>query len=742
MRPSVARLAERLGVAGFVRNDGGSVLVEVEGARAAVERFVSNLSTSAPPLAVVEGVTSSELTPTGDRGFRIHESEAATRGGLARISPDVAPCDRCLSELRSSGSRRHRHAFVTCTDCGPRFSIVAGLPFDRARTSMSRFAMCALCADEYGDPDDRRYHAETIACPACGPRLHLMRSGCDVLGDPIVLAASAIAAGQIVALLGVGGFALAVDATDEAAVARLRERKRRPHKPLAVMARSIEEAERIAIVDDAARRALVSAARPIVLLRRRAGAVLAPSVAPALAEVGVFLPPSPLQQLLLDEGPALQVMTSGNVSGEPIVTDPDAALTKLGAIADVFLVHDREVRRRVDDSVVRILLGERQVLRRARGLVPEPLSLPVDGPPVLAVGADLKNAVCLAHDGRALLSQHIGDLSHPLALAAFDACAADVAAIAGVTPTAVAHDLHPDYFSTARAFELGLPTIGVQHHHAHVAACLAEHRCLGPAIGVAFDGTGCGLDGSIWGGEILVFDLASFERRGHLRPLRLAGGEAAIREPWRVALAALVDAGFPRTALERVDGPRAGAVERLLLGGAHAPFATGAGRWFDAIASLAGIRDTISYEGQAAIELEAAAADEQDARSYSFAIDEPPGAPFVIDLRPSVGEVLADREGGATAGAIGARFYETMAHAAAAGCVRARAGGAPNVVALSGGCFQSARLTERTHALLTAEGFEVLVHRSVPPNDGGIAYGQAAIASALSVRTAPRAKVR
>jgi hydrogenase maturation protein HypF len=508
------------------------------------------------------------------------------------------------------------------------------------------------------------------------------------------------------------------------------------------MARDLAELERVAVVDEIAACALKSVARPIVLLRARDDSDVAPSVAPGLRELGLMLPSTPLHHLLLADGPPLVVMTSGNRSDEPLAKDNDEAERSLGDIADALLVHDRPIHTRVDDSVVRIVAGATQPVRRARGLVPEPIALPFAGPRVLAVGGELKSTVCLTRGNEAFLSQHLGDLSHPSTLALFEETVAKLARLYDLAPSAVAHDLHPDYRSTRWALAQPLPRIAVQHHHAHIAACLAEHAHLGPVIGVAFDGTGCGPAGELWGGEFLVADLAGFRRVAHLRALRLAGGEAAIRQPWRLAAAALHDAGEPLDPIaavaERrvaaVAERRVAAVRRLLDAAAFCPPATSAGRWFDAVAALLGVRDEISYEGQAAVELEALAGDVV-AAPLPFAITA--GDPFAVDLRPAVRAIVRARENGAAAPELAAAFHETLAAVVADVCRRVRAATGLDTVALSGGCFQNARLTTRCLALLGADGFAVLVHRRVPPNDGGLSLGQAAVAAFRLAKEGP-----
>ncbi len=535
---------------------------------------------------------------------------------------------------------------------------------------------------------------------------------------------------------GLGGFHVATDARDGRAVALLRSRKRRPSKPFALMARNIRVVREVAELSPEAERAIASAARPIVLLPRRAGAAMSSEVAPGLSEIGVMLPYTPLHHLLLEEGPPLLVMTSGNLSEEPIARRNDEAVEKLRGIADAFLLHDREIHTRADDSVVRIVAGEAQLIRRSRGFVPDPIRLPVpaDSEAVLAVGAGLKNTVCLTRGDEAFLSPHVGDLENPEAVRFFGEVVEKLMRLLAVDPVAVAHDLHPDYFSTRWAIASGLPREPVQHHHAHVAACLAEHGRRDAVIGIAFDGTGCGPSGELWGGEILTADLTEYRRAGHLRPLRLPGGEAAIREPWRSAASALLDAGEPLEALDNLDPHRLDGVRQMLDRNVRTPEATGAGRWFDVVAALCGFGGAITYEGQAAAELEALAGDDR-AAAYPFELIATEGdSSFQVDLRPMVREISSARREGAPVCEISSRFHETMARVIqeSARFVRARAG--LQTAVFSGGCFQNQTLTNRAERLLESDGFEVLIHRRVPPNDGGVALGQAAVAASRRAR--------
>ena len=728
-RPWIYRLATREGLGGFVRNDSQGVWIEVEGDTAAVEDFPEKLRAGAPPLSRVEEIEVVALDPREETAFRVASSEHDASVGAA-VPSDAATCAACLRELFDPRDRRYRYPFVNCTDCGPRYTIVREVPYDRARTTMDAFALCGACRAEYEDPSSRRFHAEPNACPDCGPRLELVRNGLPPLfrEEALRAAVAELSAGGIVAVKGLGGFFLAADATREATIARLRERKRRPHKPFALMALSLETARSFAEVSDAAVRALLSPAAPIVLLPAKANAGLAGSVSPGLCEYGVMLPYTPLHHLLLADGPPVLVMTSGNVSEEPIAKDDLAAREKLSGIADAFLLHDREIHARSDDSVVRVHGDAVAPVRRSRGFAPDPIALGFSAPSVLAVGAELKNTVCLTRGGEAYLSPHVGDLENPETFDFFEEVIGKLERLLGVFPTAIAHDLHPDYGSTRWARRTSLPLIGVQHHHAHIASCLAENGRSSPTIGVAFDGTGCGPAGDLWGGEILLADLAGFRRLGHLRPIALAGGEAAIRQPWRLAAAALADAGEPLETLSGVDPARRSAVASLLDKRVASPLATGAGRWFDAVSALLEVRSEISYEGQAAVELEALASG-HEGEALPFAIDSNGTAPFEIDLRPAVRAIVLARGRKEAPGRIAAGFHETLAFAILESCRRARTDMDVGTVALSGGCFQNRRLTERTVVLLEADGFEVLVHRRVPPNDGGLALGQAAVAA-------------
>ncbi len=718
-RPFVYRTATELGLRGRVFNDSDGVVIEAEGPAADLDAFALRLTSTPPPRARIERIEIAEEPPAGLGPFTIGESDALAPAS-ARVSPDLATCPACLAELGDRSDRRARYPFINCTDCGPRYSIVEDVPYDRARTTMSAFGMCAACREEYEDPLSRRFHAQPNACPACGPRIWV-EGGTGP--DPIEEAVAALRRGAIVAVKGLGGFHLACDAADAGAVARLRERKRRAHKPFAVMFPDLEQVEAEAVVEPEARAALLGTRRPIVLLPRRGDGRLPRALAPGLEELGAFLPYTPLHHLLMERFGRPLVMTSGNLTEEPIAGANEDARRRLAGIADLFLLHDRDIHMRADDSVVRVMLGKERVLRRARGHVPEAIALGFEGPPLLAVGADLKNVLCLTTGDAAILSQHIGDLESYESQQFFEEIRANLERLFRVRPRLVAHDLHPGYHSTALARRTGLPMVGVQHHHAHVASCLAENGRRGRVIGVAWDGTGYGPDGSVWGGEILIADLAGFERVGCIRPVPLPGGDAAVREPWRMALSHLMAAGL---ALDPVRHPARSTVEAMVREGVNVVPTSSAGRLFDAVSSLAGICHETSYEGQAAIELEAISRVEGE-EPYPLSVTG--DGLLEIDPRPLVATVVQDVERGVSAASIGGRFHLALAQAITEACRLARDRTGLEVVALSGGCFQSKLLTTLTAEGLTKAGFDVLLHSRVPPNDGGIALGQAAVAA-------------
>ena len=747
-RPYVFRLAGELGLAGTVLNDERGVEIEVEGREPALEEFLARLPAEAPPLARVTSLDSEPIPSRGEREFRILES---ARGGpaAAAVSADFATCDACLAEVLDPADRRHRYPFTNCTDCGPRFTIVRGVPYDRPLTTMAGFAMCDACQAEYDDPADRRFHAQPNACPDCGPQMTLLDpSGAPLVAradepDPVASAARLLAAGAIVAIKGIGGYHLACLAGDEDAVAGLRRRKHREDKPFALMAPDLESARELVELSEPEEELLSGAARPIILARRRPGAAVAGSVAPRSHDLGVMLPYSPLHHLLLGDLGRPLVMTSGNVSEEPIAYRDEDALARLAPIADAFLAGDRPIETRTDDSVLRALapeLGSEPLLiRRSRGYVPESLELPLAAPrPILACGAELKNTFCLARGTRAWVGPHVGDLKNWETLDSFRTGIEHFGELFDVTPEVVAHDLHPDYLSSRHAATLeGLAPVAVQHHHAHLAACLAEHG-LGagePAVGAIFDGTGLGTDGTVWGGEILVGDLVSFERRGFVQPVPIPGGDAAIREPWRMACAWLAaalerdDPPLPSVLRHEVPEDDWASVARIAASGVNSPITTSAGRLFDAAAALAGVRARVSHEGQAAAELEGLS-DPAERSAYPMPLLG--GEVAILDARPTVAALCTDAAAGVPVATIGARFHNALAEATAAACAaEAEAAGTARVI-LSGGVFQNRLLLERTASLLRADGLEVLIARRLPPNDGGIAYGQAAIAAARS----------
>jgi hydrogenase maturation protein HypF len=733
-RPFVYALANRFRLAGSVSNDGRGVTIEVEGDESELSRFRAALEREAPPLAVVERLTSREVGTRGETSFVIAPSAAGQQRSTL-ISPDVATCEDCLRELFDPADRRYRYPFINCTNCGPRFTIIRDVPYDRAATTMAAFAMCQECAREYHDPMDRRFHAQPVACPACGPRLVLLDGvGHPSPEEPIAAAARLIRSGRIVAVKGLGGYHLAVDAADEAAVATLRARKYREEKPFALMARNLEAARRLAQVSPEEEALLASSRRPIVLLRRLPDAPVASAVAPGNAFLGVMLPYTPLHHLLARELDGPFVLTSGNLSDEPIAYRDDEARERLHGIADAFLTHDRAIHMRTDDSVIRAFRGAPMPLRRSRGYAPQPLILPWEfSRPVLACGAELKNTFCLTKGRHAFLSHHIGDLENYEALRSFAEGIAHFRRLFDIQPEIVAYDLHPEYLSTKWALDQeGVELVGVQHHHAHIASCLADNGEAGPAIGVAFDGLGYGSDGTLWGGEFLLADLRGFARIGHLRMLPMPGGAAAIREPWRMAavyLEAACGGDVPPLAVAQRQRARWGAVLQMARSGLHSPLTSSVGRLFDAVAAILGVRDRVSYEGQAAIELEQRA-DAAETAAYSAAFIAAEDG-FEIDGADLVRAVVADLRAGVRPAVIAARFHNGVAAAIQRGCRAVRERSGLSTVALSGGVFQNVLLLGRAIDLLEADGFRVLRHRQVPPNDGGISLGQAVVAGHL-----------
>ncbi|WP_406673904.1 carbamoyltransferase HypF [Nonomuraea sp. N2-4H] len=734
-RPFVCGLAGTYGVSGFVGNDPGGVFIEAEGEPGVLEAFTAGLTGKAPPLAQVERVRVEPAEPVGEPGFRIVPSRRALSGagpaaGVALVSPDAGTCAACLRELRDPGDRRYRYAFANCTDCGPRFTIVTGVPYDRCATTMAGFAMCAACAREYADPADRRFHAQPVCCPACGPALRALDAdGRPVDGDPIEVAARWLESGRVVAVKGLGGYHLAVLAADEAAVAALRARKRRERRPFAVMAADVAAAGTLIHLDQAAERLLTGTSRPIVLAPRRPGAPVADAVAPGARDLGVMLPYTPLHHLLSDRLSAPYVLTSGNLTDEPIAYRDEEALRRLAGVADGFLVHDRRIEAPADDSLVRAFRGRALTLRRSRGYAPAPIAVPWRFPRhVLACGAQLKNTFCVAKGNQAFLSQHIGDLESYETLRCFTEGVERFCRLFGVRPAVVAHDLHPEYLSTAYAREReGVDLVGVQHHHAHIASCLAEHGHGGPVIGVAFDGLGLGTDGTLWGGELLVADLASFRRAGHLETVPMPGGAAAVRQPWRMAAAWLDRVHGDVPALTERHRDLWPAVVQMARTGLNAPLTSSAGRLFDAVAAVAGVCDVIGYEGQAAAELEARV-DAGERGAYPVRLVA--GDPLVIAAGDLVAAAAEDAAAGVDAGRIAARFHRGLADAVVRAVEVLGEETGLRTVALSGGVFQNMVLLEAMVSGLERARFRVLTHSRVPPGDGGIALGQAVVAAA------------
>ncbi|MEI7732332.1 MAG: carbamoyltransferase HypF [Verrucomicrobiota bacterium] len=741
-RPMVFRLATELGLTGWVNNSPQGVVIEVEGLPSAVRAFWLRLEPERPPRAFIQSLETSFLDPAGYATFEIQASTEAG-GKSAFILPDIATCPDCLREIFDPANRRYQYPFTNCTHCGPRFSIIQALPYDRPNTTMRQFTMCPACRAEYENPADRRFHAQPNACPVCGPQLTWWNAQGQLLAvreDALTQTVRAIRAGAIVAVQGLGGFHLMADARQESAVSRLRERKCREEKPFALMCPDLAAVRALCDVTELEQRLLTSPESPIVLLRRRPDAIgLAAAVAPGNPNLGVMLPYTPLHHLLMQELGFPIVATSGNLSDEPICTAPAEALATLGGTADFFLVHDRPIARNVDDSIARVMLGRELVLRRARGYAPLPVTLPYPVPPLLAVGAHLKNTVAVAVGAQVFLSQHLGDLETAKACESFERASADLLRLYDLKPALVACDLHPDYRSSQFAARSGLPVMRCQHHAAHVAACLAENELAGPALGVAWDGTGYGPDGTVWGGEFLVMTRGQWRRVAHLRAFPLPGGEAAVKEPRRVALGLLYEMfGDPlwnQTDLPVLELflPAERAILRAMLEkGLNTPRTTSAGRLFDAVAALALVlgRQRMNFEGQAAMELEWLAEGVTAETCFEFALSPAlqtagtDAAPIIVDWAPMIHDLLKDLREKVAPGLISAKFHQTLAQMVLA---VARRVGEPKV-ALTGGCFQNQRLTELAVAALRAEGFQPYWHQRVPPNDGGIALGQAVMA--------------
>jgi len=781
-RPFVNNLALSMGIGGYVRNTPDGVTIEIVGDDIGRDEFVRRLADDAPPLALIMEIHRDKAIPVKQEAcntFRIVES-GSDGSPRTLISPDTAVCDDCLEEMFDPGNRRFRYPFINCTNCGPRFTIIRSLPYDRPNTTMSSFTMCPDCAREYGDNHDRRFHAQPDACHVCGPHVTLLKpDGSEFEGDPVVMAVGLLRQGKILAVKGLGGFHLAVTAHDENAVNRLRLRKKRFEKPLAVMTGDLASARKLVLMSDTEERLLVGRERPIVLARKKSGVSLAPSVAPGNPYLGVMLPYTPLHYLLFFDpfcggdyknGRALfdaLVMTSGNLSEEPICRTNEDALDRLGDIADAFLVNDRDIHVRCDDSVVTSFGGEPLFVRRSRGYVPVPVFMRSKAPQILAAGPELKNTVCLTDGSRAFQSQHIGDLENSTVLSLYREAVDHFSAIHELSPRIIAHDLHPGYLSTQyvmdRLGEPGIGTVGVQHHHAHIAGIIGEYGVEGPVIGLALDGTGYGLDGTVWGGEILLSTIDSFTRAGHFANMPLPGGEKAIREPWRMAFSYLRAAfseewrDLDLPCLNQIARSGLDVLDLACERGINAPQTSSCGRLFDAVSSILDITHTVSFEGQAAYLLELNTDRDLDAAPFPYDISDgeatsvhsypvlagtlanaplptPPVYPYrhVIDVLPMIRNIVGELMSGIPAGQLSASFHETVIDALCDVVDRIAEYTGIHTVALSGGCFQNRILSERLPAHLREKEYTVLMHRLVPPNDGGVSFGQSCVASAVA----------
>jgi hydrogenase maturation protein HypF len=748
-RPFVYNLGLELGLTGYVLNSSAGVTIEAEGEEAAVQKLIEALRHHPPPLAQINELTVAEISPSGDREFVIRESHAEA-GEFVLVSPDVATCNDCWRDFGDRENRRYGYPFTNCTNCGPRYTIIQDIPYDRPMTTMSRFTMCDDCRREYLDPTNRRFHAQPNACPVCGPGLALIASDgsfpeehqyhsqdCSAI---VHRARELLKQGKIVAVKGLGGFLLACDAENEEAVRLLRKRKRRSDKPFALMSRDLASVERFCEMSVEDRASLISQRRPIVVLPHRTDSPISRATAPGNNTIGVMLPYTPLHYLLFSDSPmdpsdfTALVMTSGNLSEEPIVTSNTEAWERLRSVADWFMFHNRDIHMRADDSVVRTFAGTEHVLRRSRGYVPHPVNLGIEMREILAVGAELKNTFCLTKGSFAFLSQHIGDLENYETLTFFQETLANLKKLFRVEPQAIAYDLHPRYMSTHFAQQLPIAKkIGVQHHHAHVASCMAENHLKGKVLGVAFDGTGYGTDGKIWGGEFLVADFAGFERAAHLRYVPLPGGDAAIRQPWRIALSYLRDTfgadGLPSLEfLKHVPAKELELVSAMLARNINTVETSSCGRLFDAVSSLINVRQEVNFEGQAAIELEMLC-DPDEAGSYPFEIVD--GLEAQIDLRPTIDKIVRDLAAMTPKNVIASRFHNTVATFVVEVCRRMKSRTGLSRVCLSGGTFQNIYLLRRSTQYLEDAGFEVFTHATVPPNDGGISLGQAVIANEI-----------
>ncbi len=733
-RPFVFNLAQRWKLGGWVLNDSFGVVIEVEGSAEAIHGFEETLRTRPPVLAQIVSIDSREIPPRQEDEFRIRQSERKAQK-FTLISPDISICKDCLRELFDPGDRRYRYPFINCTNCGPRYSIIRDIPYDRPNTTMVSFPMCEDCLREYHDPRNRRFHAQPNACPRCGPQIWLVDAHRQkVPGDPIRETIARLKEGKIVAIKGLGGFHLAVDASRNEAVLRLRQRKHRYEKPLALMSNSLERIALFAHFTKTEQEILTSPQRPICLLSKRHPNPIAAAVSPDNDYFGVMLPYTPLHYLLLREGdfPAL-VMTSGNISESPIIADNEEIFRHLGEVADYFLLHNRDIYQRIDDSVVRMVDSRISYIRRARGFVPLPVMVKEALPAVLAVGGELKNTVCLSKGKFFFLSQHLGDLKNLETLEFFEQSIAHLQKILEIAPRAIAHDLHPDYLSSRWAQEQPLERIGIQHHHAHIAACMAEKGLTGEVIGFSFDGTGYGPDGTVWGGEVLLADELDYRRVAYFDRVALPGGDKAVYEPWRMALAYSRQAGLSLEVSRFFPGVSAEEVRLVAFALEHrinTPLTSSCGRLFDAVAALVGLRHRVGYEGQAAMQLEARIRPEhrRESRFYRFTLREESNS-WVLDWRPLFTELFRDLEKGVEAGEISWKFHLGLVEILLVLAKRIREQYRLNRVVLSGGCFQNKVLTELLSRRLSEAEFQVFYHTAVPPNDGGIALGQAYIAS-------------
>ncbi len=733
-----------MGLTGWVCNSADGVLIEACGTVECLAHFIRRIRDEAPPLAAIVALEHHALPDdSGANSFTIRESGGSGRH-VAHVAPDAALCGDCLRELFDPANRRFRHPFISCTNCGPRYSIITGTPYDRPNTTMASFPLCPDCRQEYQHPADRRFHAQPIACGACGPHLRLLDSDGAFISESdaaLIRAGELLKAGAILAIKGIGGYHLAADACNNAAVGRLRERKKRDEKPFAVMAPDLAMARSLALLSQVEERLLASPESPIVIVRRADSCPVSALVAPGNALLGLMLPYTPIHHLLLrDSGFTALVMTSANLSDEPIAFQDCDALQRLSGIADYFLLHDRPIHIRCDDSVIRAFQERPLFYRRARGYAPRAIRLPFESPPVLAVGAELKSAICLTKGNQAFLSQHIGDLQHETAGASFRQTIQHLSGLLEVIAETIACDLHPDYLSSLHAAESGLPLIAVQHHHAHLAACMAENNLNGEVIGLILDGTGYASDGTVWGGELLVGGYDSFRRVGHFRQTRLPGGDKAVREPWRMALAFLYTAmGEAAFDLELPVTRHLSVAERavflaMLEKGLNSPFTSSCGRLFDAVSALLNVRHIVSYDGQAAIELEALAEESDDCLTLPYEVTLNTGGLYQVDFSTMIPAILLGLNSGVARAAIARRFHATVARASVEACSRiAREAGLDRVV-LSGGVFQNRLLSEMVYTGLIEQGLQVFTHRLSPPNDGCIALGQAAIAGWKSRR--------